>query len=297
MRGRIRTSVLGVALASVFAGLTSCGESGGDAKGTADGTSLATNQGGPANGSSDAAPGAADRTRRERVGSFDVVARSGENAETTRVEIEKAGNVYWSRAGTSLSTTGVHAPGSPAIAPGSDVTGDGLPNLILREAAATGTRFIVLRLGEEVDVLAEIDAGPGADAGFRDLDGDGIFEFVGRDPTWRDILADRSPRVVLRWSGSAYVASPADLARPEPRMDQLEPVIERILLSDAWTEAGPPKDLWVEALDLAFSGHPETASRLIEWAWPDGRAGREAFLDRFRATLAQSERYRELTGS
>lgn len=274
--------------------LISCGESGSDTT-TNDAKSLATNEGGPPPG--DPTSGDAERTRRESIAGFDVVTRSGENAETTRVEIEKAGNVYWSRAGKSLSTTGVNASGSPAIAPGSDITGDGLPNLILREAATTGNRFIVLRLAEEVDVLAEIDAGPGTDAGFRDLDGDGIFEFVGRDPTWRDILADRSPRVVLRWSGSAYVASPADLARPEPRMDQLEPIIERILLSDAWTDAGPPKELWQEALDLAFSGHPDAASRLIEWAWPDGREGRDAFLDRFRATLAQSERYRELTGS
>ncbi len=209
------------------------------------------------------------------------------------VELRREGNVYWSQTGTGLKIQSQTLKGSGTITPGADITGDGLANLIVRETIGAGIRFTVLSLTEEVDVIAQIDAP--ASAGFRDFDGDGVLEMITRDQTWADLLGEDAPAIVLRWTGSGFAASAKDLTRPEPRLEQLEPKIEQIVLAETWATTGPPIELYREALDLAYSGHEDLALRFIRFAWPEGQAGRDAFVAQFKAKLAASPHFTQMS--
>ncbi len=294
MNGRIRIGWIGTLALALSLG--ACGESG-ETDDTARGEqtesgSLATNQQVP--DASAGESGAQGSTI--RAAGYEIVIRTADDAQTTRIEIVRDGNTYWTRAARGLMPRRTLAEGGGTVAPGSDITGDGIADLVLREDGPEGPRFIVLSLGQEVDVIAELDASPAGTAGFRDTDGDGVLEFVTLDPTFKDILGDRSPTVILRFEGGRYRLSTEDMARPEPTMEQMEPVIERVLLSDAWDEGGVPTELWERATDLVYSGYDDLSERFIRWCWPDGRAGLDDFLTTFRQALAQSPYARELIG-
>ncbi len=276
--------------------LGACGESGDQSQGadgaSQDSSSLATNQQTP-----DPAQGeSGTQGTTIRAAGYEIIIRNADDAQTTRIEIVRDGNTYWTRAARGLAPRRTLVDGNGTVAPGSDITGDGIADLVLREEGPDGPRFIVLSLGQEIDVIAELEASPEGKAGFRDYDGDGVLEFVTLDPTFKDILGPQSPTVILRYERGAYRLSTEDMARPEPTMEQMEPVIERILLSEEWDAGKVPSELWERAADLVYSGYQDLAERFIRWCWPDGREGLDAFLTTFRQAMAQSPYARELIG-
>ncbi len=294
MNGRTQNGWIG-ALGLVLL-LGACGESGdtsqsADSAGQ-DASSLATNQQTP--DASEGVSGAQGTTI--RAAGYEIVIRTADDAQTTRIEIVRDGNTYWTRAARGLAPRRTLVDGGGTVAPGSDITGDGIADLVLREEGPDGPRFIVLSLGQEVDVVAELEASPEGRAGFRDYDGDGVLEFVTLDPTFKDILGAQSPTVILRYERGGYRLSTEDMARPEPTMEQMEPVIEQILLSEEWDAGRVPSELWERAADLVYSGYQDLAERFIRWCWPDGRDGLDAFLTTFRQAVAQSPYGRELIG-
>ena len=287
MRGWIRSGVCVSLL------LGACGTKSSENKSPKDdpgGQSLATND--PSGEAAVTPP-----TMTLEAGGYEVVLRFGEaSTQSRRIEVIKDGNTYWSHAAPGLEIVESTRDGKTRIEPGSDVTGDGLANLLLRDHRGSETHFQIIRLGQEVEVLADLVAGDGTGQGFEDLDGDGVMECLVRDGTWSDVLGNDGPTVVLRWDGSEYRASGADMARPPESIEDLEPTIDRLVMAQSWEQGNPPKELWSTALDLAFAGHEDLAVHLIGWAWPEGQTGREAFIERFRSTLAQSPYYPQIAG-
>jgi hypothetical protein len=69
-----------------------------------------------------------------------------------------------------------HEEYSESIQIGQDITGDGVPNLVI--SALSGARIYVFELGDTFRPLGEINAGYSDQSHFVDLDGDANLEFV-----------------------------------------------------------------------------------------------------------------------
>jgi len=226
-----------------------------------------------------------------------VVADEGQGAQ--RVEVRRRGRVVWSRQGYRFAfASGSESRGS--FEQGADATGDGGPNLIIREWTGEGDccySFIVLGLGESLDEIATISVGRAGGA-MRDLDGDGSPEFDGYDWTfagWKTSQADSpGPRIVLSYRDGAYLLAPELMEEPPPDDAELEAMISRVLKSSSWDEGAPPAEYWGGALELIYTGNPELASSFLRWAWAPDVKGREAFIAEFRDRLGQSPYYPSL---
>ncbi len=281
LSGKIRTSVVLALFAGSLVGCDKAGENADDPANAGDPNSLATDTNRPN------LPHQRTAVTHQIAG-FEVI------AGPSKLDIRRDGNTYWSHAATGIALQTTTLKNAGQIPLGSDITGDGLANLVIHETGAGDGlhRYTILSLDQEVDVIAQLDAPD--NAGFRDFDGDGVLEFVTQDQAWTDALANDAPRLVLRWNGTSYAASARDLARQAPRIDQLEPKIEQIVLADSWQAGTPPKELTAEALALAYAGHEDLALRFIRWSWPEGQPGRDAFLSEFQTTLRSSPHYTQM---
>ncbi len=201
------------------------------------------------------------------------------------------GELVWSQAAFILQ---FGAPPGQDIAPGTDITGSGVPELLISEysgGAHCCTTYYVFAFEpffRRLAVIPTLDAG----ARFEDLDGKPGLEVITADMTfayWNTYYAaSPKPRVVLAWTGADYVAAPELMAAPPPSPEALASQAAEIAASDQWTPDQLDPDLWREMLELIYSGHGDLAWSFLEAAWPSGRDGQEAFRAAFLCQLATS---------
>lgn len=182
----------------------------------------------------------------------------------------------------------------PGIPPGSDVTGDGEPDLVAMEysgGAHCCHTYYIFSLAPEVTLLGVLETWD-AGARFIDLDGDGALEVESADLAfayWNASFADSpAPRVVWRWDGAAYVAAPDLMAAPAPADAELADEAAAIAASDRWGTDYWDSDVWRVMLDLIYAGHMETAWSFMAAAWQPGRNDMEAFRRDFSCNLQAS---------
>lgn len=227
-------------------------------------------------------------------------ADGGKSAQ--RIEVRSAGTLLWSLAGRRFTIdSSVNAPaGAPVFGQCTDVTGDGQPDLIVREWSGGGSccfAFHVVSLSEPAALIATLDAR--YDGQFDDLDGDQVPEFITRDwafEGWRaSPAASPAPRVVLKLTDGAYELAPELMSRPAPGAQERERQIVEVLTSNLWNGTSPPPSLWGTALDLMYAGNLEAGWDFIDLAWPEDLAGKDEFLREFRVQLLKSP-YAEALG-
>lgn len=176
---------------------------------------------------------------------------------------------------------------------GRDITGDGVPDLVIEES--TGgmhccTQVVVLGLGDPLRVHGTIDGADG-DVTFEDLDRDGIPEVRLQDwrfAYWRDyaFAETQAPEVILRFRDGAYRPA-CDLMRDDPPDAAALAAKARELRGD-WESGDPPADLYGYAVDLVYAGHADLAWRFLDMAWPATIPGKAEFLRDLRSQLANS---------
>lgn len=199
--------------------------------------------------------------------------------------------LVWSQSGYMLA---FGAPPGQEIAPGTDITGSGIAELLVSEftgGAHCCTTYHILALEPFVRVLATIDT-QDAGARFEDLDGRPGLEAITADTTfayWNTYYAaSPKPQVVLAWNGSAYVATPALMAAPAPSAGDLKAEAAAVAASDQWTADQMDPDLWRTMLDLIYTGHADLAWSFLDDGWPQGRDGKDAFRTALLCQLATS---------
>ena len=179
----------------------------------------------------------------------------------------------------------------PTVPRGSDVTGDGRPDLLVAEwtgGAHCCAIYHLFALDPEVRLLASLDT---ADVGatFADLDGSPGLEAETADPGWAywyTSFADSpAPRVVLRWSDKGWIPATDLMAAPAPGSDELAARAAAIAASDRWGGGDYDSELWAVMLDLIHTGHAELAWPFFDAAWPTGQGGKNAFARNFRCQL------------
>lgn len=208
------------------------------------------------------------------------------------------GNDINKESGNEVLDKGVfHAP---RIAPGTDITGRGKPDLILAEwsgGAHCCFSFHVIELGDVVREIATVKADDSDYAHFEDVNQDGIYEFIGYDYAfayWRaGFMQSPAPQVILRFDGKSYELAPDLMRKPVPSSSVLSKQREAVRKSE-WEEESPPTQLWATMLDLIYTGNSDVAWKFFSETWPSKRAGSKAFLRSFCGQLATSRYFAQL---
>jgi hypothetical protein len=211
---------------------------------------------------------------------------------------------------------------------GMDITGDGQPDLVIREytgGAHCCSLFHIFEIGNNFRHIQTIDLEDFNDynEGFRNLDGDSALELLRRDYTfayWNECFAGSpAPEVILKYSGDSgqYVVAPNLMKKRPWRQVELYETAEKISSlrdwkdpepslmvsshqSGLWTAPNPnypkivPSDLWREMLTLIYTGNMYQAWKLLDLAWPEGLEGKSEFLEKFKAQLATSPYWKKI---
>jgi hypothetical protein len=152
------------------------------------------------------------------------------------------------------------------VTAGKDITGDGVPDLVLVEhhyGTCCGPTYNVISLGGQVTQTATVEDYPrGAEWTFKDIDGNGIFEAVGYDSTYtRDEGMPTSfPAlpVILTFRDGKYRLAESLMRKPAPgRAEFMKRVRELKLRSES--EEGAGLASWRYMADLTYSGNGDLA--------------------------------------
>lgn len=187
---------------------------------------------------------------------------------------------------------------------GSDITGDGRPDLVVSEytgGAHCCLRFHVFEIGDQFRYIQTIYAEHGNLVDFENVDDDPALELPMADWTFAywpaGFVESPSPMVVLKYNGTRYEMAP-NLMREAPlSQDELVQVATEIAASleaELAAQRIPGSRLAQQMLDLIYSGNMEQAWELFDLSWPKGDGGKAAFLRDFRSRLATSPFWDEL---
>ncbi|MFH1748846.1 MAG: hypothetical protein ABIG44_17570 [Planctomycetota bacterium] len=220
------------------------------------------------------------------------------SARPMQVRIQRNGEREFTLTAWDLDVGADTEDDSRAAGVGEDITGDGIPNLILSEWTGGSHccwtyHILSLDPNDGARVVATIWAGH-YPATFEDLDGDGRLECILSDWTfawWNGSSASPSPEVILCCRGGQYVVAAHLMGSPGPSETTLIEQARRLRDETGkheWNRGGVPVEYWAEMLELIFIGHEALAWRFAEEAWPKNQPGKEEFLERFRRQLAES---------
>jgi len=221
----------------------------------------------------------------------------------TAVEIKQAGRRVYARKCVTREflIADLHETRTPRerIAIGRDITGKGVPNLVISYwsgGAHCCYTAHVFEIGGRFRKIASLNAENGP-LDFEDLDGDGALEFVFRDWTfayWRTSFNySPAPRVVLRFQNGAYRMAPDFMRKPPASNDLLKEKAQEVLKGD-WTNERVPPELWRYMVELIYSGNAKQAWAFFDMAWRPGAPGKATFLKDFRSQLAKSPYWSEV---
>lgn len=180
--------------------------------------------------------------------------------------------------------------------PGSDLTGDGRPDLALLSfsgGAHCCFTLEIFRLQPDFARIARIEGENSPPQLLPRAAGRGyLVELV--DWTfayWHaPFAASPAPLVRLAWNGEAFAADPALMRSPPLSDNDLDRKVDALAAELAAAGKAVPS-LWKEMLELLYGGNGEQAFALLARSWPEGLGGREAFLLQFGAQLGLSAYY------
>jgi len=162
---------------------------------------------------------------------------------------------------------------------GADITGNGMPNLVIRQwngSAHGDSRYLVLEMRDSV--VSEVDVIDGLfDVKFQDLNNDGIAEVTGTDKAYSYFGGDcfaGSPRpsVVLSFdkAEARFVPDKQIMSKPPLSRDQLDKLSLKYKHDPMWSEEShPPSELFAAVLELIYRGNEKQAWELFDVSWPD----------------------------
>ena len=197
-------------------------------------------------------------------------------------------------------------PDAPLVKMGADITGEGVPDLVISEwtgGANCCLRFHIFEIGPTFRKICVIDAEFGDQPPhFAHLDKDSRsrgLQVMISDWTfvnWHSDFADSpAPKVILRYSDGTYRISPDLMRTPAPTaardLDAKAAEVRAYPASakgGAWPRASVAPELWATMLDLIYSGHEADAWKFLDAAWPPKVSGKDAFVRDFRSQLTKS---------
>ena len=220
-------------------------------------------------------------------------------ADESRVEIFKGATLVYAMDGHRFfigSSNGSDGKKECATPIGMDITGEGQPNLVVSEyTGGAHCCFLIhiFEIGKKFRHIQTIDL-EDSDTDFSNLDGDPALELPMNDWTfayWKTSFADSpAPEVILKYSGGQYQMAPKLMKKLPRRQAELIETAAKIKSLPEWKDSAQkiPPALWRELLNLIYTGNMAQAWKLFDLAWPEEMAGKQEFLEEFKAQLATS---------
>lgn len=227
-----------------------------------------------------------------------------------RAEILKDGKRVWAdsdgvvyRVGHVYERT-ESEPGVADLRIGTDITGDGLPDLVISRWSG-GLHccfdFFVFELQPKFRLLTMLQGGHSDHSSFQDLDGDSIPEFLTADwvfAYWQTSFAfSASPRIVLRYRDGQYQLA-LDLMKKQPQSDtEIDDAAREMCRIRSGSE------LWDEThfgtltrhfTNLLYSGNHAEARRYLRGAFCGDVTEESAYLADFSKQIEKSRYWPEL---
>jgi hypothetical protein len=182
---------------------------------------------------------------------------------------------------------------------GGHLTGNGEPDIVIRqwEGGAHGdSKYIVLELdgstAKRIDVIDGL-----LDAGFKDLNGDGVDEITGMDGSYNNFLGESTaasprPLVILSFDRGQdrFVPNREMMVKAPLSREQFNEMSQRYRGDKAWHERSrPPADLLETMLQLIYSANEKQAWELFDASWPDpSPVSKEQYREDIRAELSRA---------
>ncbi len=195
----------------------------------------------------------------------------------------------------------VHEGKNYLLLMGTDVTGNGQPDLVISEWSPGSHcchTFHLFEIGDSFHSIQSIDAGSSESARFLDLDGSPGLELVMDDWTFAygpgDLADSPVPRVILKYDGASYAFARELMKQNPPGEDLVHAIAESIRTMDGWLTGIPPAEIGQKMVDLIYSGNKAHALRLLDLAWPADVDGKDDFLLDLTTTLKKSPFYGEI---
>lgn len=181
-----------------------------------------------------------------------------------------------------------NSPAAPTV--GSDITGDGIPDVILIEdtggSHAPWTFYIFeLRDGLPVHTFAPM-------VNFKQLDETPALELSVRDDNFEDWKApafqSAFPDVAMRYRNGAYELAPDLMRAPPPSPAEFDELVQNSRSGDGWKMTTAPRNgefAWdigyqflSEVIDLIYNGHADLVPKFANDAWPPAKPGKQEFI-------------------
>lgn len=183
---------------------------------------------------------------------------------------------------------------------GRDITGNGLPNLVISNwtgGAHCCNLLHIFEMGKKLRKLVTVEANSSS-VSLIDLDHDGFPEIEFWDGAIDYLFASfgGSPggRVVLKFKKDHYEVATHLMKKPLPNLNQMN--IARKKIRVAFKKEKTP-DLPYEFLnlmmELSYSGHSKLALKIATEEWPTEREGLSDFKEKFLQALKESRYWKE----
>ena len=182
--------------------------------------------------------------------------------------------------------------------PGDDITGDGIPNLVVMYSGGGNSSFnqfcYIFSLGDQFRLIQCLPQGK-----FVDINQDGKLDCIAYQPGFTFWYACHAgsplPKIVYEYCDDEYLLAPALMYQPLPKEEEMNQMIEEVkrrcakakkekwLYAHCWNykEVYLDSSVWSYMLDLMFSGHPDEAYEFLNKVWPEGEGGKYHFIRDF----------------
>jgi hypothetical protein len=169
---------------------------------------------------------------------------------------------------------------------GTDINGDGIPEMVMQrhtgESQFTRRYFYpIYSIGKRVRKLVTLE-GRHSPMQFKDLDGDGLYEIIGRDWVlayyFGDFLSSPHPTIILKWQKGGYRLDFNLIKKPPPAQEELKKKAEDFRRS-LEKEIGPFPEGYI--LNISFLYHTDAWNYLIDLIYSGNAKAAWAFLDMY----------------
>lgn len=189
---------------------------------------------------------------------------------------------------------------SPDLYSGSDMTGNGVPNLVVSKwtGGAHCCHFLsIFELGKKLRKLVTVEAGSSS-IRLVDLDQDGFPEIEfwdgAIDYQFASFAGSPGGRIVLKFQNDHYELATHLMKKPIPTGQKLKDLKKKLSLVFA-KETSPdlPYDFLDTMMDLSYTGHFKFAMQLADEIWPSQRPDLAKFKNQFSQALQKSRYWHE----
>ncbi len=189
--------------------------------------------------------------------------------------------------------------------PGDDITGDGIPNLVVIYNGGGNSSFnqscYVFSLGDQFHLIQCLPEGK-----FVDINQDGKLDCIAYQPGftfWHACHAGSPlPKIVYEYCDNEYLLAPALMYQPLSKEEEINKIIEEVkrrcakAKKEKWRDAHCwhneevylDSSVWSYMLNLMFSGHPDEAYDFLDKIWPEGEKGKSYFIYDFEKPLNET---------